>query len=78
MIKYQKLTLIYFRSLQRTLNDLKDYQKKHDYWQQQNEKLNAEQVSIDTKFSMQHLYETIKIRESSSEVGRYPTLGFMK
>ncbi|KAK3103819.1 hypothetical protein FSP39_022148 [Pinctada imbricata] len=59
------------RSLQRTLNDLKDYQKKHDYWQQQSEKLAVEQVPTETKLSQQMLYENLKVKESSSEIGEY-------
>ena len=32
------------KSLQRTLEDLKEYQKRHEEWQQQNDKLISEQV----------------------------------
>lgn len=57
------------RSLQRTLNDLKDYQKKHDFWQQQNDKLLAEQVPMDVKVAQHVAYEEMKIREMSAEIG---------
>ena len=30
--------MLLFRSLQRTLAELRDYQRKHEYWQSQNEK----------------------------------------
>ncbi|KAK3594378.1 hypothetical protein CHS0354_032887 [Potamilus streckersoni] len=59
------------RSLQHTLNDLKDYQRKHDFWQQQNEKLLAEQVPIEVKVSQHLAYEELKIRELSAEIGEY-------
>jgi tetratricopeptide (TPR) repeat protein len=46
------------RSLQRTLNELRDYQKKHEYWQQQQEKLLTEQSSpefkVDTRLGFDH------------------------
>ena len=34
------------KSLQRTLEDLKEYQKRHEEWQQQNDKLISEQVTM--------------------------------
>ena len=61
--------LIDYRSLQRTLNDLKDYQRKHDFWQQQSDKLLAEQVPLEVKLSQHVAYEELKIKELSSEIG---------
>ncbi|XP_053384178.1 tetratricopeptide repeat protein 17-like isoform X3 [Mercenaria mercenaria] len=58
------------RSLQRTLNDLKDYQRKHDFWQQQSDKLLAEQVPLEVKLSQHVAYEELKIKELSSEIGK--------
>ncbi|CAE1321266.1 Tetratricopeptide repeat protein 17 [Acanthosepion pharaonis] len=45
------------RSLQRTLNDLKDYQRKHDFWQQQNTKLQTEQVPADVKLVQEQTFD---------------------
>ncbi|KAL4224492.1 Tetratricopeptide repeat protein 17 [Mactra antiquata] len=63
------------RSLQRTLNDLKDYQRKHDYWQQQSDKLLAEQVPLDVKLAQHAAYEDLKIKELSTEIGEYCRMG---
>ncbi|XP_052798048.1 tetratricopeptide repeat protein 17-like isoform X3 [Mya arenaria] len=63
------------RSLQRTLNDLKDYQRKHDFWQQQNDKLLSEQVPVDVKLAQHVAYEELRIREISSEIGEYCRMG---
>jgi hypothetical protein len=51
------------------LNDLKDYQRKHDFWQQQSDKLLAEQVPLEVKLSQHVAYEELKIKELSSEIG---------
>ncbi|XP_033752791.1 tetratricopeptide repeat protein 17-like [Pecten maximus] len=59
------------RSLQRTLNDLKDYQKKHDFWQNQNEKLLSEQVSNEVKLLQHKAFESYKIRDSTIDIGEY-------
>ncbi|XP_060074042.1 tetratricopeptide repeat protein 17-like isoform X2 [Ylistrum balloti] len=59
------------RSLQRTLNDLKDYQKKHDFWQNQNEKLLSEQVSNEVKLLQRKAFESFKIRDSTIDIGEY-------
>ncbi|OWF35392.1 tetratricopeptide repeat protein 17-like isoform X2 [Mizuhopecten yessoensis] len=59
------------RSLQRTLNDLKDYQKKHDFWQNQNEKLISEQVSNDVKLLQHKAFENFKIQDSTIDIGEY-------
>ena len=69
LCKYVINFVILSRSLQRTLNDLKDYQKKHDYWQQQNDKLLAEQVPMDVKVAQHVAYEELKIKEMSAEIG---------
>ncbi|KAH3890152.1 hypothetical protein DPMN_014224 [Dreissena polymorpha] len=63
------------RSLQRTLNDLKDYQKKHDHWQQQNDKLLAEQVPVEVKVAQHMAYEELKIKEISTDIGEYCRMG---
>ena len=51
------LNFVFFRSLQRTLNDLKDYQRKHDFWQQQNTKLQTEQVTADVKLVQEQTFD---------------------
>lgn len=58
------------RSLQRTLNDLKDYQKKHDHWQQENDRLLTEQVMSGVKMEQRLAYEQLKSRDTSSGVGK--------
>ncbi|XP_062591170.1 tetratricopeptide repeat protein 17-like [Saccostrea cucullata] len=59
------------RSLQKTLNDLKDYQKKHDYWQQQNEKLVSEQVSANIKINQHVAHESLKMQQTNVEIGEF-------
>ena len=62
---------IFFRSLQRTLKDLKDYQRKHDLYQTQSDKLLAEQVPHEVKVSQLYAYEQVKARERSADMGKY-------
>ena len=57
------------RSLQRTLAELRDYQRKHEYWQSQNEKLYTEQASSDAKYEQRVTYEQHKERESVVNMG---------
>ena len=73
-MEYIESLFISSRSLQRTLNDLKDYQKKHDFWQQQNDKLLAEQVPVEVKLAQHVSYEESKIKELSTEIGMCTTV----
>ncbi|BFZ05335.1 hypothetical protein BsWGS_08373 [Bradybaena similaris] len=59
------------RSLQRTLKDLKDYQRKHDLYQMQSDKLLAEQVPHEVKIAQHLAYEQLKMREKSAEMDEY-------
>lgn len=59
------------RALQKTLKELKDYQKKHDIYQTQNEKLATEQVLTEVKIAQRIAYEHSKMKDSSNEMGRY-------
>ncbi|XP_012940375.1 tetratricopeptide repeat protein 17 [Aplysia californica] len=59
------------RSLQRTLKDLKDYQRKHDLYQSQSDKLLAEQVPHEVKVAQHHAYEQLKVRDRSTEMDEY-------
>lgn len=61
------------RSLQRTLNELREYQKKHEYWQQQQEKLLTEQAPSDTKFEQRFAYEQLKVNQAKAERGKLDT-----
>lgn len=55
---------ILFRSLQRTLTELREYQKQHEYWLRQHEKLLSEQAPPEVKLEQRLEYEEQKIRES--------------
>ena len=55
------LSIFSFRSLQRTLDDLRDYQEKHEVYQLEQQKLESEQASDDNKKLAQTGYERIKI-----------------
>lgn len=59
------------RSLQKTLNDLKDYQRKHDFWQQQNEKLLAEQVPANIKINQHVAHESLRMQQANVEIGEF-------
>ncbi|KAK6190158.1 hypothetical protein SNE40_002084 [Patella caerulea] len=59
------------KSLQRTLKDLKDYQKKHDLWQQQNEKLLTEQVTTEAKIAQSIALELSKAKKATQDIGEY-------
>lgn len=60
-----------YRSLQKTLNDLKDYQRKHDFWQQQNEKLLAEQVPANIKINQHVAHESLRMQQANVEIGSF-------
>lgn len=60
-----------YRSLQKTLNDLKDYQRKHDFWQQQNEKLLAEQVPANIKINQHVAHESLQMQQANVEIGSF-------
>ncbi|XP_071035122.1 tetratricopeptide repeat protein 17 isoform X2 [Parasteatoda tepidariorum] len=51
-------------SLQRTLSELREYQKQHEYWLRQHEKLLNEQAPPEVKLEQRLEYEEQKIRES--------------
>ena len=51
------------RSLQRTLEELRHYQRKHKYWQQQQEKLITEQAPSEVKLQQLLAYESHKSRQ---------------
>lgn len=51
-------------SLQRTLTELREYQKQHEYWLRQHEKLLSEQAPPEVKLEQRLEYEEQKIRES--------------
>ncbi|KAK7486422.1 hypothetical protein BaRGS_00022346, partial [Batillaria attramentaria] len=59
------------RALQKTLKELKDYQKKHDLYQTNNEKLATEQVPTEVKIAQRIAYEHAKMRDSNNEMGEY-------
>ena len=61
----------WFRSLQKTLNDLHDYQEKHEHWQSLQDRLVQEQVPGDVKLEQRVGYESHKIRLMSHGQGGY-------
>ena len=60
-----------FRALQKTLKELKDYQRKHDQYQTQNEKMSTEQVPTEVKIAQRIAYETAKMRDNNNEMGKW-------
>ena len=61
----------WYRSLQRTLAELRDYQQKHDSWKLQQQKLVSEQASRAEKIEQTVSYETYKLRLANEGVGGY-------
>ena len=59
-----------FRSLQRTLNELRDYQRKHEFWQQQQERISSEQASPDARFDQRVAFEHHRIRDRMITMGQ--------
>ena len=57
------------RSLQKTLDDLKDYQRKHAEWQTQQERLVSEQASHDTKLDQAIAFDVFTTRERDAAMG---------
>ena len=66
-------------SLQRTLSELRDYQRKHEYWQLQQEKILTEQAQADVKLDQRVAYERLKIQQAVVHSGReYISMGQCK
>lgn len=63
--------ILSFRSLQRTLTDLKEYQQQHEAWQALQENMQQDQATSDTKFAQRVGYEAYKIRKMAAGAGRY-------
>ncbi|XP_064634712.1 tetratricopeptide repeat protein 17-like isoform X2 [Lineus longissimus] len=59
------------RSLQKTLDELRDYQEKHEIFQMEQAKLQSEQAPSDMKLDQRLGYEQQRIRESSIGVGEH-------
>lgn len=57
------------RSLQRTLGELRDYQKRHEEWLSLQQKLLLEQATPEMKLESRLEYEEQKIRESTDGRG---------
>jgi plasmid maintenance system antidote protein VapI len=53
------------------LNDLKEYQQKHEAWQSLQEKIQLDQATTDAKFAQRVGYESYKIRKMAAGVGRF-------
>lgn len=62
--KLEKALEAQHNSLQRTLAELREYQKQHEYWLRQHEKLLNEQAPPEVKLEQRLEYEEQKIRES--------------
>ena len=58
-----------FRSLQRTLDELRDYQERHEHWQQQQEKLVSEQAPQDLKFQQRVAFEEMRAKRDEAGFG---------
>ena len=58
-----------FRSLQKTLDELQDYQEKHEIFQVEQARLQSEQAPADQKLDQRLGYEQQRIRESSTGTG---------
>ncbi|XP_023223356.1 tetratricopeptide repeat protein 17-like [Centruroides sculpturatus] len=62
--KLEKALEAQHNSLQRTLSELREYQKQHEFWLRQHEKLLNEQAPPEVKLEQRLEYEEQKIRES--------------
>lgn len=60
---------LFCRSLQRTLGELRDYQKRHEEWLSLQQKLLLEQATPEMKLESRLEYEEQKIRESTDGRG---------
>ena len=59
------------RSLQRTLDELRDYQERHEHWQQQQEKLVSEQAPAELKFQQRVAFEEMRAKRDEAGFGRF-------
>ncbi|XP_022250210.1 tetratricopeptide repeat protein 17-like [Limulus polyphemus] len=62
--KLEKALEAQHSSLQRTLSELREYRKQHEFWLKQHEKLLSEQAPPEVKLEQRLEYEEQKIRES--------------
>ncbi len=62
---------ISLRSLQRTLAELRDYQRKHEYWQAQHDRLSQEQAPPDERRLQRAALDSHRERESQVNMGEY-------
>ena len=54
------------RTLQRTLDELRDYQQKHEYWQKQQDRLVHDQAQPEMKHYQQETYDDWKTKKPST------------
>ncbi|CAH1785951.1 unnamed protein product [Owenia fusiformis] len=69
--KLEKALEAQHQSLQRTLSELKDYQKKHEYWQQERDKYISEQADPATKELSEAVYREIRYKENIRPIGEF-------
>ena len=64
-----KQTLI-FRSLEATLNELRQYKRQHDEWAALLNKILAEQASLESRIESRMGYEEFRMRQSKTGKGK--------
>ena len=62
--------MIYHRSLEATLNELRQYKRQHDEWSALLNKILAEQASLEARIESRMGYEEFKMRQSKTGKGR--------
>lgn len=66
-----------FRSLQRTLTELREYQESHEFFRLQQERLMLEQASVETRLEQNKAYESLqqkRIEAGLSKCSQIPAI----
>lgn len=77
--EFECLVLFVCRSLQRTLNELKEYQKQHDHYLRQQSMLDKHKLIQEEQILRNIIHETQMAKEAQfGETDRQPALGLVQ
>ena len=67
---FNSVHLLIFRSLEATLNELRQYKRQHDEWAALLNKILAEQASLESRIESRMGYEEFRMRQSKTGKGK--------
>ena len=69
-VSINSVRLLIFRSLEATLNELRQYKRQHDEWAALLNKILAEQASLESRIESRRVYEEFRMRQSKTGKGK--------